>query len=316
MGGSVAGTRPQASGPAPVRAAGRAFLGLALLGWGSSILLGVVPHEDLVVGAGLSVFGAALVATARAFPRFPDLPAPLVLVTGLALAAGTLAHGVVGHAPIDGPKLALVALGLALCASAPFLRRSVRFGWRGRHGEVHVSTLVVCAFVILAAPLAVWTLQATFKTAFGTTPVEWFVRVALLPPLGAFLGILGLEPSLEGQTLTYMTPRGPLALEVGAACSGIQAMALFAGVLALYLAFERPGGRRLAAWSVIGLVGVYLTNLLRLAVLAVVGYWWGSPALLTVHAEAGWVFFVAWALVFAWLARRSSDRARRRAASP
>jgi exosortase/archaeosortase family protein len=157
----------------------------------------------------------------------------------------------------------------------------------------------------LGGPLAVWGTQALSKGALGATPVELFVRLALLAPLAWILPLLGMPATVAGQTLTYATPRGPLSLEVGAACSGVQAMALFAGVLALYLVAERPGGGRLLAWSAIGLVGVYVANLLRLVMLFAVGYAWGPDALLRAHAEAGWMFFAAWAIAFAWLARRA-----------
>jgi exosortase/archaeosortase family protein len=156
----------------------------------------------------------------------------------------------------------------------------------------------------------VWGVQAAFKGVAGTTPVEAFVEYGLVLPMAGFAAMLGWSPAVHGQTLTYMTATGPLSVEVGAACSGLQAMALFGGVLAVYLLVERPGGRAVAAWSALGLAGVYLANLARLFVLAVVGHAWGRDALLRVHADAGWVFFVAWALLFAWLARRHSARRR------
>lgn len=283
----------------PAGAAGRAFVGLALLGWGLSILLGVSPHEDLLAGAGLAVFGLALVATAPALPAVGRMPPAVVAGVGAALAAGILLFTLVSGSPLDLPKVSLLAFGTALALAAPFLDREVRLPGR----RVPVASLVACALPVLGAPLAVWGVQALFEGAVGTTPVEALVRFGLLAPLAAFLGALGLHPSVHGQTVTYATPRGPLSVEVGAACSGVQAMALFAGVLALYLVAERPGGRRLALWSCIGLLGVYVANLLRLAALALVGYQWGPEALVRAHAEAGWVFFVAWAVAFARLAR-------------
>lgn len=294
---------PEDAPPAARPPAGRAYLGLALLGWGLSILLGVTPHEDLLVGAGLAVFGAALLATAPRLPEVPGLPAALVAALGIAVVLAVVGHMAAFGSAFDLRKAMLLLLGLGVAACAPILRRRVRVGRRGR--TVPVSSLVVAAGAVLGAPLAAWAVQAATATTMGTTPAEAFVRVALLAPLGAFLGGLGLAPAVDGQTITYATPRGPLALEVGAACSGVQAMALFTGVLAVFLWAERPGGRRLAAWSAIGIAGVYAVNLLRLGALALVGYQWGTKALLQFHAQAGWIFFVAWAVAFAWLARRA-----------
>lgn len=297
---------PAPDAPSPGATAGRAYLGLALLGWGASILLGVTPHEDLLVGAGLSTFGLVLLATAPRFPELPRLPAAAVAALGMAIAASVAGVSAAMQSSLDLRKVLLLGLGTTVAACAPVLGRRFRLG-RGRSASV--ATLAVGALAVLGAPLVAWAAQATTAGLMGTTPVEAFVRVMLLAPIGAALALAGLSPAVDGQTITYATPRGPLALEVGAACSGIQAMALFTGVLALFLWVERPGGRRLAAWSAIGIAGVYVANLLRLGALMMVGYQWGADALLRFHAQAGWIFFVAWALAFAWLARRSARRA-------
>ena len=93
---------PAAPGPSPAAAAapaapaakgsGRAYLGLALLGWGLSILLGVTPHEDLLVGGGLAVFGFALAASSPRLPEFRGSLSPWIVAgAGLAVVAGLLA---------------------------------------------------------------------------------------------------------------------------------------------------------------------------------------------------------------------------------
>lgn len=287
---------------------GRAYLGLALIGWGLSMVLGVTPHEDPLVGAGLAIFGLALAATSPRLPEFPGLPPWTVAAVGISVVAVVIGYTTAAGTAFDVPKTAMVLLGLGLAVSARFLGRRLKVGRKGR--SITVASLVVACLAVLGAPLAVWGLQAVTKGIVGTTPIEAFVRYALIVPLGLFLRGIGFDPTIDGQIITYGTPRGPLALEVGAACSGIQAMALFTGVLALFLWTEKPGGRRLAVWSLIGIGGVYIANLIRLAVLTLVGYQWGTAALLRTHAELGWMFFVAWALIFAWLARRTSRAAR------
>lgn len=284
---------------------GPALVGLAMLGWGLAMVLGIMPHEDRIVGAGLAAFGAALLATRRGLPTPPTLPAWVVLGLGFSAITLVLGYRLVFGSAFDAPKLAILALGLALVASAPFLRRQVRLPLRGRP-VAPVGSLVAYAIAIMGTPLAMWALQASFKSLLGTTPVEAFVRVALIPPVGAFLWLIGLDPLTNGQTITYTTRQGAMSVDVGAACSGVQAMALFGAVLALYLFAERPGGRQLALWSFIGVAGVYVANLIRLVALMLVGYGWGSDALEQAHAQAGWMFFVAWALLFAWLARRAA----------
>lgn len=286
---------------------GRAYLGLAFLGWGLSIVLGVTPHEDRIVGGSLAMFGTALLATAPRFPQFRSFPAWTIGGIGSVVVATLAGHTAATHNALDAQKIAFFLVGVALLVATPFLRKTVRLAKSSRN--LSVGSLAVMLLAILAAPLAVWALQAAGRSAFATTPTDLFVQYGLVLPSGFLLSAFGLKPTLAGQTIAYATPNGPLLVEVGAACSGIQAMALFMAVLAAYLWSEKPSGRRLAWWSTVGLGGVYLTNLVRLEVLFLVGYQWGSDALLRVHAQAGWMFFAAWALAFAALTRRVQARA-------
>jgi exosortase/archaeosortase family protein len=285
------------------RTGGRAYLGLALLGWGLSILLGVTPHEDLLVGAALATFGFVLLFTAPPLPRVGHLRPWIVASAGVGIAILVLAYDEWAQSALNLPKAAIVAFGCMAAATAPWLDREVATGRRGV--KTTVATLLVCALAVLGGPLLMWTAQAAFKAGLGTTPTEAFVRTALLAPVGALLTLFGWHPTTTGQTITYLTPRGPFSLEIGAACSGVQAMALFTGVLALFMWSERPGARRFALWSAIGIAGVYVANLLRIVMLFLVGYQWGSEAVIRAHAQAGWIFFVGWALLFALLVRKT-----------
>lgn len=284
----------------------RLFVGLGILGWGLAILFQVAPHEDLFVGAGLAVVGAALVATVRTWPRIERLPRSLVAAAGVAAVAGVLGYNLLAGAPMDATKAAIVAYGAILLSTLPFLSRTIRLGRDRQH--VPVATPVAVSLPVVGLPLAIWASQASFKAALGATPLETFIHYGLLLPMYAAAAMLGWSPAIDGQVLAYEATNGLLRVEVGAACSGIQAMALFGGVLALLLFLRRPSGGQFAVWAAIGLAGLYATNLLRLFVLLLVGYRWGSQALLDVHAHLGWVFFVAWTLAFVLLARNVGQK--------
>lgn len=258
-----------------------------------------MPHESVLLGAGLSAAGAVALALAP-LPRVRRLPALPVALGGALAALGVLAYDALRHAPLDPPKVGLIALGLALVASSPFL------------GRPRVANAVAWALALVGAPLAVWATQALAKASVGgMTPMELFIRYALLAPMAAVLAMLGRHPTVAGQVITYQTPHCAFALEVGVACSGIQAMALFAGVLLVFVVAEKPGWRHGLLWSLVGLAGVYAINVVRLVTLALVGSRWGPAALQWVHANAGWAFFVAWSAAFAWMTmgRRSARAA-------
>lgn len=283
---------------------GRVYIGLGILGWGLAILFQVAPHEDPLVGAGLAAFGAALLFTAPVWPNVHLSPV-FTVALGLVLAGGMIAYDFLFRAPLNVTKIAIVLYGLALLTATPFLGKTLNV----RHKPIPISTLVAGSLAAVGVPLAAWGFQAMFKSAVGATPIEAFIHVGLLLPMLGLLHLLGWNPTVDGQILAYSGASGPLRVEVGAACSGVQAMALFSGILALFLLVERPKGARLAVWTFIGLAGVYVTNLLRLATLMAVGYQWGSEALIQTHEQAGWIFFVAWALAFAYLVRLTSSRA-------
>ncbi len=223
-------------------------------------------------------------------PRVSRLPRWPLAAAGAAAALVVIGYDAIHHAPLDPPKVGIIALGLGLAAASPFVHRP------------RVANPVAWTAALVGAPLLVWGVQALSKaTVAGMTPMELFIRYALLAPMAAALSVLGRHPAIAGQVITYDTPHGPFALEVGVACSGIQAMALFGGVVLVFVLAEKPGWRRGLFWSAIGLAGVYVINVVRLVVLALVGSRWGADALEWVHANAGWAFFVAWSAAFAWM---------------
>lgn len=276
-----------------------ALLGLAGLGQGLFILFRIVPHESPWLGAFLAAAGALLLWRVP-LPRIEILPQWPLVVGGLAAAATVVAWNVSRGTSWVAPKVAIVAFGLILAAVAPLVRKP------------NVANVVAWSIPLIGAPLVVWGLQAlSAATIAGMTPMEMFLRHALLTPMATALAWMGYHPRTVGQHIMFDTQQGGrMTLEVGVACSGLQAMALFGGILVAYIIAEKPGWRRGALWCAIGLFGVYVVNVIRLVSLAVVGSAYGSDALEWAHANLGWMFFVAWSGLFAWLAMGRPRRVR------
>lgn len=274
------------------------LLGLASLGEGLFILFRVVPHESVWLGAALAILGAILLAIAP-LPRIERLPRWPLAALGAFLAGGVLAWNLTRGATWIPPKVALVVFGLALLALAPFARAP------------RVANPLAWSLALVGAPLAVWSAQAFFSASVGnTTPLEVFIERGLIAPMAASLALLGYHPVVDGQHVSFDTMQGHrMRLLVGVACSGLQAMGLFGGILLAYVVAERPGFARGLAWCSLGLFGVYVVNVIRLVSLALVGSAWGGDALQWAHANLGWMFFVAWSGLFAWLAMGGPKRA-------
>lgn len=265
----------------------------------------MLDHEaPLPVGFALLLAGGALLGVA-AKTRTASGPTPrarLVLAIGLVCIVGVLGYNLARGSTFGAPEVAILAYGVALVLAA---------GRLDRWGRV-----VAYSFPLVLAPLSLYALNAALVGGVGATPLTLYIRHGLVAPLAAALAIVGIDVSIVGETVRLATPRGALFLTVGVVCAGLYAMVLFLGVFALFAWEQRTTGWRLAAYLALGLAGLHAANVVRLILLALVGYGWGGDALQTFHRHAGWVLFLAWAVLFWWLVLRRFEPARPAAPAP
>lgn len=273
--------------------------GLALAGQGLLILTRVLDHEaPLWIGAAILLLGLALVGSTMRGQGVAISPARarLVLALGLVCVTGVLAYNLLRRSTLGPPEVAILVYGGALALAS---RRLDRFG-----------RIVAYSFPLVLAPLSLYALNAALAAGAGGTPLTLYIRHGLVVPMALALGLFGIDVTLLGETLRLATPRGALFLTVGVVCAGLYAMILFLGVFALFAWEQRTTGWRLAAYLSLGILGLHVANVVRLVLLALVGYEWGGEALQTFHQHAGWVLFLVWAVVFWWLVLRRFERPR------
>lgn len=96
-------------------------------------------------------------------------------------------------------------------------------------------------------------------------------------------------------------------IQIGEPCSGIDSFLLFTAFFASIFALEHKQlkKRRFIILSIIGLIGIFLVNILRLYLLILLGVH-VSPELAVglFHTNAGWVLFIAYFLLYYWLIKR------------
>lgn len=270
--------------------------GLLLAGQGLLVLLGVLDHETPRPVAWLLVLvGAALLAWGG-LPALRLGRARLVLALGIVSAGGVLAYNQAAGNGMAAAEWAILGYGALLVLASRHLGRRV--------GPTDVGTLVAYSFPLVLAPLSLFALNAATTSGWGESPLRWYIRWLLVLPMSLLLNATGLEVGVFGDTVRLATPRGPLFLTVGVVCAGLYAGALFLGVFGLFAWQQKTPPRRLAAYLLLGLAGVHLANVLRLALLAWVGYRWGGEALQSFHQHAGWLLFLAWMMLFWWLVLR------------
>lgn len=76
-------------------------------------------------------------------------------------------------------------------------------------------------------------------------------------------------------------------------CSGIESMTVFlSSVIAYFIAKKEKNIKRITISTLIGIILLYLINILRITVIIIVGYSYGTKALIFTHNNLGWIFFV------------------------
>lgn len=290
-----------------------AFLGgILLAGYGLLVTLRVLAHEAFALGIALIIAGGLLLWFSQRSRKTLDAPLPAregkptvpasrgqliatLLIGGFA-AGGVLAYNLLAGSTMTPWEIGIVAYGVALLAVAPWLHRRI--------GPTSMGNLVAWSLPVIAAPLGVFALDAAMKGQVGSSPVDAFLVYGLVAPMAWSLGILGFDVQSIGQNVVMGTPRGSLVLNIGLICAGFQAGILFMGVLGLHAWKEKTPPGRLTAYLALGLFGVYVANLTRLVILALVGYHWGGAVLQTAHAHLGWIVFFIWILLFWWIVLR------------
>ncbi len=80
---------------------------------------------------------------------------------------------------------------------------------------------------------------------------------------------------------------------VGGPCSGLYSMFLLIGIIVGYAKMESlKDKRRIILLVVLAIFVAYIANLVRVAVLFNVGYYYGIEKMMFVHVHLGWIIFV------------------------
>lgn len=139
-------------------------------------------------------------------------------------------------------------------------------------------------------------------TGYSTDYSEgWFVEFFLANPVANLLNILGYNVFTNHDVIIYedLTTGLTNSVWVARSCSGIQSVMVFISGFTAYILNERiKFGNFPSFVLVIGVLIAYFANLLRMAIIILVGHYWGSESLLWTHKNIGWVIFSLWIIIF------------------
>ena len=116
-----------------------------------------------------------------------------------------------------------------------------------------------------------------------------------------FLNLLGVNASSYNHTITFLTRDNiPMYIPIVIDCTGIWSLGAFTVALFMVLLiFPRMISRKGVLFILIGYLGTYSANIVRVTLICLSGYFYGySGVTQAVHTHLGWVAFSIWMGVF------------------
>ena len=192
--------------------------------------------------------------------------------------------------------VALLALSLFLPRSGDFLVLLMLLSWLG------IFTILFSrAAIIPTILLAIY----GFSLAFPILATRWLGEPSAILVINTVIAIttmLGLPITSQGLVLRFTSVNDDaISALVAAGCAGYATIGVFIALFALMMLDIRLPLKK--AWWVflIGLVGTWLQNILRIVISLVAAYYWGSEALMAVHYNISYVIFPLWFALFAFI---------------
>ncbi|UCC33970.1 MAG: exosortase/archaeosortase family protein, partial [Candidatus Bathyarchaeota archaeon] len=101
--------------------------------------------------------------------------------------------------------------------------------------------------------------------------------------------------------IMLQTVEGGLILGFVWECVGVNSMLLFSILLVVTLFEESARLRTKFLWAVVGFLGVFLMNVIRLVIIFVADIFYGSSVGGQIHYFIGYVLFISWLVIFLYL---------------
>lgn len=197
--------------------------------------------------------------------------------------------------------VALLVLSIFLPRSDDFLVFLMLLGWLG------IFTMIFSRAAVIPAILLV---IYGFSLVFPMLMLRWLGEpsaILVLNTVTPITQMLGLPITNQGQVLHFTSVNGDvISTTVSPDCAGYVTMGVFIALFALMMLDIRLPLKR--AWYVflLGLVGTWLQNIVRIVVSVAAGYYGGLDALETMHANIAYVIFPLWFALFAFIYLRQA----------
>lgn len=157
------------------------------------------------------------------------------------------------------------------------------------------------AGIIPAVLLGVYGFTIAFPVMFSKF-FEVPYALATVKIVTGILNAFGYSINAKGQIISFFDISGKnISAFVGAPSSGIASITIFIAIFVLMMLDVTLPARKAVPLFLFGLLGTCFQNILRLIILILTGYYYGSAALWKAHDYAGYVIFPAWFAVFVFI---------------
>lgn len=125
--------------------------------------------------------------------------------------------------------------------------------------------------------------------------VPWEIRM-----VGVLLYPFGFKPAIIGEYLAITRGGNPFLIEIVWNCIGWQSLLFF--LMTTFVGLQGDKYTNLSKFKalIIGLLGTFLVNLFRIAVVALVAYWFGQNVAIIFHDYGSTLAVIAWLFGFWW----------------
>ena len=130
--------------------------------------------------------------------------------------------------------------------------------------------------------------------AFGIPLPYYYGHYLITLPIVSILKFLGLKVDTPSMRIIRVNGVEPIDLKIELSCFGWYSLLLaLSTVISYNLTIKRIERRRLTFILLTVTVAVYLTNLMRIAILVTVAYFYGIKTMMIFHSHIGWILFAA-----------------------
>jgi len=125
--------------------------------------------------------------------------------------------------------------------------------------------------------------------------IPYFVQI-----MAFVLNILRIPAELFGRTTFILHTQGGHTEYLGVApgCIGIYSFLTFAVIIVATMMEDPSSLRTKLSWSIAGIIGTFLVNIIRVSLIFVVIYYFGYEDWGEIHTPIGYVLFIVWLVIF------------------